>query len=128
MTAPKHPGRRKVSEATVPYGAFNARNRVAGIIQLIGSTKTAELLGVSKSQPARWASGAERISDENMRRVLDLDFVLMRLLLNWHPEVAVSWLYGHNPFINGRPIDALKRQGASALFRALDAEDQGAYA
>ena len=40
----------------------------------------AGLLGVSPSQPSRWQKGQERISAENQRGLLDLDYVMARLL------------------------------------------------
>ncbi|MHB8513608.1 MAG: hypothetical protein ACYDCC_15740 [Actinomycetota bacterium] len=87
----------------------------------------AKLLRVSPSQPSRWRSRKERISEENLRKIMDLDYVISRLLMLMTPELALNWLYGNNPWINGRPIDAILLKGPLAVIDAIGAEEQGAY-
>jgi len=89
----------------------------------------AELLGVNRSQPSRWRTGKEGLAPENRRAVLDLDYVVARLHESWTPEVAALWLRGSNAHLGGAvPLDVLRLRGAADVIRAIDAEDQGAYA
>ena len=101
---------------------------MARVVDVLGGSLTAEILGVSASQPSRWKSGRERVSEENLAKVIDLDYVLSRLLLLWEPAVIPHWLTGQNPHLVGRPLDVLRLRGARALLPAIDAEDAGAYA
>jgi hypothetical protein len=61
------------------------------------------------------------------RRVLDLDYVMARLLRLFPKQQAEIWLESNNAHLGARPIDVLKLRGASSVVEALDAEEQGAY-
>lgn len=104
----------------------SAEERLDYLATTFGSNRVAELLGVSKSQPSRWRSGRERMSPENRRRLLDLDYVMSRLLVFMYPGQAEIWLTSFNPLLGGRPIDALEMKGVGAILAAIDAEEQGA--
>lgn len=94
-----------------------------------GVSKVAAALGVSKSQPSRWRSGAELPSADAARRLVDLDHVLSRALLLWEPETAVIWMESPNGFLDhARPIDVLVTRGSGEVIDALDAALSGAYA
>lgn len=116
-------------ESALAYGAPDvAIARLAGLIDLLGNNRVAELIGVNKSQPSRWRSGKERMSAENRTRVLDLDYVFARLTGLFGPKVMESWLTGSNPWLGtGRPIDVMTKRGPLALVEAIDAEEQMAY-
>jgi hypothetical protein len=121
-------GRRKVRETALGYEAFGARERVARAVDLLGNKLVAQILGVSASQPSRWRAGKERVSAEAARKLIDLDYVVSRLLYLFHPETATSFLQGQNPFVWGRPIDVMILRGPMAIKPALDAEEAGSYA
>lgn len=109
--------------------APEVRRRLAWLVSVLGNNQVAELLGVSRSQPSRWRTGKEGLAAENRRAVLDLDYVIARLHESWVPEVAAHWLRGSNPHLGGAvPLDVLRLRGAADVIRAIDAEDQGAYA
>jgi len=111
-----------------PGVAYEAPARsLERLVGVLGNNRTAELLGVTTSQPSRWRRGLERIGVENQRRVLDLDYALSRLLLLYPPRQAQIWLGSHNAWLGALPIDVLKTQGASRVIQAIDAEAQGAY-
>lgn len=121
-----------VRETAVAYGerpyADMLRARLRGLIEVWGSNRVAELLGVSRSQPSRWQSGKEGIAAHNAQRLLDLDFVTARLLAIMRPPAIDSWLEGSNAWLGGaRPIDVLRRRGALAILSAVEAEEQHAY-
>ena len=115
-------------ETALGFDAFGARERVSRAVDLLGNKLVAQILGVSPSQPSRWRSGKERVSAETLPRLIDLDYVVSRLLLFFRPEAAMSWLEGLNPFVHGRPIDVMILKGPMAIKPALDAEEAGAYA
>ncbi|MDX1390374.1 MAG: hypothetical protein R3344_14385 [Acidobacteriota bacterium] len=98
------------------------------LIEILGNNRTAELLGVARSQPSRWARGLERMGPENQRRVLDLEYALSCLLLVYPPRQARIWLESHNIDLGARPIDVLRITGVEPVLRAIDIEAQGAYA
>lgn len=96
------------------------------LIEFLGNNRTADLLGVTRSQPSRWVHGLERIGPDNQRRVLDLEYAVSRLLLLFPPRQARIWLDSHNAVLGARPIDVLRIRGATAVIGAIDAEAQGA--
>jgi len=98
------------------------------LIAGFGNNRVASLLGVSPSQPSRWQKGEERISAENQRGLLDLDYVMARLLQLFPQEQAEIWLTSHNAHLGARPIDVLRLRGAARVVQAIDAEAQDAYA
>ena len=102
--------------------------RLAQLIRDLGNNRVASLLDVSVSQPSRWKTGEERISAENQRRLLDLDYVMARLLQLYPREQAEIWLTSHNAHLGSRPVDVLRLRGAAAVVVAIDAEAEGAYA
>jgi transcriptional regulator with XRE-family HTH domain len=102
--------------------------RLERLIATFGNNHVAELLGVSPSQPSRWRKGDERVSHDKQRRLLDLDYVMARLLQLFPREQADIWLTSHNAHLGARPIDVLRLRGASAVVLAIDAEAQDAYA
>ena len=102
--------------------------RLAQLIRDLGNNRVASLLDVSVSQPSRWKTGEERISAENQRRLLDLDYVIARLLQLYPREQAEIWLTSHNAHLGSRPVDVLRLRGAAPVVAAIDAEAEGAYA
>jgi hypothetical protein len=98
------------------------------LVEGFGNNKVAELLDVSPSQPSRWRSRKEGIASENERRVVDLEYVMSRLLRLFPRDVAQTWLLSHNAHLGSRPIDVLKLSGALPVIEAIDAEEQGAFA
>jgi hypothetical protein len=102
--------------------------RLALLLRELGNNRLAGLLDVSASQPSRWKSGEERISAENQRRLIDLDYVMARLLRLYPREQAEIWLTSHNVHLGSRPVDVLRMRGAAPVVQAIDAEAEGAYA
>ncbi len=102
--------------------------RLAALIDALGNNRVAELLGVSRSQPSRWRAGIEGMSPESLARLTDLDYVWERLTQVYLAEVALVWLRSYNHHLGARPEDVFRFRGAGPVIRAIDAEDQGAYA
>ncbi len=123
-TASRRPPRVSETDAA----EWQLGERLERLIATLGSNRVAEILGVSASQPSRWRSGTERMSPQSQRRVLDLDYVMARVLQLFPREQAEIWLTSHNAHLGARPIDVLCLRGVGPVIAAADAEAQGAYA
>jgi hypothetical protein len=109
--------------------AYDVHPKLATAILALGSNTVAELLGVSRSQPGRWARGEEGISPGNQAGIIDLDFVLSRLLRTMSARLAGIWLVSPNAHLGGaRPVDAFRLAGHRLVVDAIDAYADEAYA
>jgi hypothetical protein len=104
------------------------KERLDRLVGDFGNNRVAELLDVSRSQPSRWRQGKEQLSPESRRRLLDLDYVLSRLLQIYYLPDAEIWLTSFNAHLGGRPVDVLRLRGVGPVIQAIDAEAEGAYA
>lgn len=108
---------------------FPWRDKLERLVAAFGSNSVAALLGVSKSQPSRWRAGREAPSPANRARLVDLEFVVDRLLAVLWPEQAGDWLVGANPHLGGaRPVDVLALHGPAPVILAIDALSAGTFA
>jgi transcriptional regulator with XRE-family HTH domain len=105
------------------------REKLRAVTKDLGSqARVARALGVSPSRVSRWLR-TEEPDPENRRRVEGLEFVLARLLSFLHPDTAVKWLTGSNPFLNDfQPIDYLARGRVTEVMGAIDAFQAGSFA
>ena len=109
--------------------AFSPESTVQRLVSVLGSNTLARILGVANSQPSRWRAGKEQISQENRRKLVDLDHVLERLLLEIHPDQAGDWLGSPNAHLGGAtPLDVFAVHGAAPVLDAIEALAVGAYA
>src|SRR4051794_10082953 len=107
----------------------DVRPLLARLVEALGTNAAARLLGADRSQVSRWGAGAEPVSAEMGRRIVDLHDVLTRILRVYSRSAASLWLIGSEPLLGGaRPIDVLAIEGASPVIRAIDGISQGAYA
>lgn len=102
--------------------------RLDRLVEGFGNNRVAALLEVSQSQPSRWRRGVEKLSPDSKRRVLDIDYVISRLLQVYPREQAEIWLTSSNAHLGGRPIDVLHLKGVTPVIEAIDAEAEGAFA
>lgn len=94
-----------------------------------GGRALADILGVSPSQPSRWASGKERPGVQVAPVLIDLEHVLARVRLVWAGPAAVTWMTSANTHLGGaRPSDVLTLRGPGPVLEALDAETWGGAA
>ena len=92
------------------------------------SAELARLLGVNRSQVARWLQGAG-IDPLNAEKIDVLELVVANLLRLSEPEVIRPWLFGFNPHLgNRRPIDLVRKGRVEELLSAIRAERAGSYA
>ncbi len=108
---------------------YDPRRRTTFVVEVLGNQAVASALRVNKSQPSRWKSGTEAPSDRVAAGLVDLDYVLARLLLVWDESVARDWLGTPNGFLDGAtPLEVIEREGPLPVLEAIDAEASGAYA
>ena len=63
------------------------------------------------------------------RRLIDLDHVVARAQLVWHPDVVPIWLRSANPYLMAQtPLGVLMTRGPAEVLVALEATEQGAFA
>jgi hypothetical protein len=104
--------------------------KIAVVSEALGSkSKAAEFLGVARSQPGKWLSGAERPHERARRQIHDFDYVWHRLTDERSPEAAHIWLTSANAFLHGAtPLTWLKTRSAEEVVTAIDAEESGSFA
>jgi hypothetical protein len=108
---------------------YDPKRRTSFVVEVLGNQTVASALRVNKSQPSRWKSGAEAPSDRAAAGLVDLDYVLARLLLVWDESVARDWLSTPNGFLDGAsPLEVIEREGPLPVVEAIDAEASEAYA
>jgi uncharacterized protein (DUF2384 family) len=94
-----------------------------------GTRPIAKLLDVAPGTISNWKAHRHPITAEYARRIIDFHDVVVRALQVYQPKVAMDWLVGSEPFLNGaRPVDVLVRRGAAPLIEALNAIEADAYA
>lgn len=98
------------------------------LLTVLGDDVVAALLGVSKDEPGRWASGQEPPNEENRVQLADLDTLVGHLRTAFTTAQARLWLEGHDAHLNARPIDVYRLEGAAPLIEAIRAHQQGAFA
>ena len=120
---------------TVPTDAGDARVlvlqvKVATLLRLFEGNRSemGRHFGVSRAQPGRWLSGADRPAPEVVRRIEDLAWIWDRLTAETSEEVAREWLRSHNAFLGTEPLAALEYASAGDVVAAWDAEQAGSYA
>jgi len=107
-------------------GYWNPREALRRLVALLGNNRAGALLDVSKSQPYRWMRG-EPIAQDKERRILDLDYLIVRALRVIHADKVGEWLTYQVPALRwARPIDVLVLEGPQAVVRALDVIEEGA--
>ncbi len=111
------------------YAAFDGYSELQSVIAAIGAPLTAELMGVSRQQPAAWSSRRDQIGSENRRKLSDLFYLVDRLSQVVHPTRVVDWLTTPNVALGGgRPQDVFRMRGPMPLVEIIDRFEQGAYA
>jgi len=110
--------------------AARLRVKVGSLTSAFGSnTAAAEFLGVTRGQPGKWMSGAERPSPDVERLILDFDYVWDRLTAVRSARSANVWLQSANSFLGGaRPVDAIRFRGPESVIGALDSGEAGSIA
>lgn len=116
-------GQKATSRRSLPADDPLAPQRTRWLADAVGGVaKLATMLGVSTSQPSRWATGEERPGVIVAPLLIDLEHVLARVRLVWSDPTATTWMSSANAHLDGaRPIDVLALHGPGPVLEALDA-------
>ena len=110
-------------EAYQPSGALSR------VVEVLGKSGTARMLGVSKSQPGRWLTGDEGMSADHQSAVIDLDGFVAQVLKVLTPAQSSVWLDSPNSFLGGAtPLASFHYLGLSGVLPAIEGQEQGTYA
>jgi len=108
---------------------FVAVPKLERMIDALGLSATADVLGVDKSQLSRCLKAQERLSAELTRRISDLEYVIDRALQVMNPEDVGPWLSSPEPLLgNSIPMTVLTLTGPARVIGAIDAMGAGAFA
>lgn len=117
---------RLAADRPASYDALSAIERV---VQVIGKSGIASVLGVSKAQPGRWLSREEGMSPRHQTAIKELDGFLNLVLNAFTPEQAAIWLFSSNSFLgSATPMDVFRLKGLTAVAPAISGFQQGVYA
>jgi hypothetical protein len=110
-------------KGVVPYSAAAVSGR---LVEALGSNTVADLLGVARDRPGRWARGAGSPDPANRAALAELDSLVGHLLAAFTPEQAGLWLFGDNAVLGARPVDVFRTRGSGPVLQAIRAHQQGA--
>jgi len=124
------PARRTTTRLTLrPLGDVHERAAASftRIVDVLGNNTVADILGVDKSRVSRWKGRG--VPAAIQPRVIDLDHLLDRLLLEMTPALAGTWMTSPNAQLGfARPVDVLTLRGVAPVLAALDAYTADSYA
>lgn len=102
--------------------------RVELLIDALGTaTRVAECLGVTRPLLSKWRAGTVMPTPAQAKLLVDLDHVVARGSLIYVPEIVNDWLFGHDSYLDARPIDVLHLRGNADVLAALDSLEQTAW-
>jgi hypothetical protein len=117
-------GSRRQSPKTV----FNEAGQLRTIVDLLGNNTTAEMLGVSRSQPSLWRRRLELMSPESRRKVSELYYLLDRLTQVIKADFVVEWLRTPQPHLSdSTPAIVFRLKGPNPVIEVIEAVRENAY-
>jgi plasmid stabilization system protein ParE len=136
VAARRAPARSRAQAKAVPVNLaglkdapdYGPRAMTQRLVNALGNNAVAALLGVNKDRPSRWVSGQDAPNEENRAQLADLDSLVGHLHTAFTPAQARLWLEGQDPYLNARPIDVYRLEGAAPVIEAIRAFEQGAFA
>lgn len=91
------------------------------------NAELAEITGVKTRQVQHWASGAHRPQGDAKERLLEIHYIVERLLEVYKPEGADIWIHGRNRGLGGeKPIDLLRAGAFERVLAAVERLASGA--
>lgn len=94
---------------------------------VLTNAELAEITGVKSRQVQHWASGAHRPQGEAKDRLLELHYIVDRLLDVYTPEGVDIWLHGRNRSLGAqKPIDLLAEGKFEQVLAAVERLASGA--
>jgi Antitoxin Xre/MbcA/ParS C-terminal toxin-binding domain len=94
---------------------------------VLTNAELAEVTGVKTRQVQHWASGAHRPQGDAKDRLLEVHYIVDRLLEVYKPEGADIWIHGRNRDLGGeKPIDLLRAGAFERVLAAVERLASGA--
>lgn len=94
---------------------------------VLTNAELAEITGVKSRQVQHWASGAHRPQGEAKDRLLELHYIVDRLLDVYTPEGVDIWIHGRNRSLGAqKPIDLLTEGKFKQVLAAVERLASGA--
>ncbi|WGW11526.1 hypothetical protein LWF01_15750 [Saxibacter everestensis] len=121
------PSAEKVTIKEHGAATYGPAATVTRLIETLGNNAVADILGVAKDRPGRWARGEGSPDTNNRRALADLEGLVGHLLAAFTPEQASLWLGGANALLGARPIDVYRNHGSEQVIEAIRAHEQEAY-
>jgi len=109
--------------------AFSPIGELQRLVTVLGAATAARVLDIDRALISRAVKGSERLSNEVVRRIQDLSYVLARALTYFYPDEIGAWLMGPEPQLGGRvPMMVLALEGPKDVVDAIDAIRAGSFA
>jgi hypothetical protein len=94
---------------------------------VLTNSELAEITGVKTRQVQHWASGAHRPQGDAKDRLLELHYIVERLLEVYKPEGVDIWIHARNRSLGSqKPIDLLRAGEFEAILAAVERLASGA--
>lgn len=91
------------------------------------AAEVAVIAGVKERQVQHWAAGTHRPKGAHRDRLLELAYIVERLLDVYRPEGVDIWIHGRNRELGGqRPIDLLEQGDFATVLNAVERLETGA--
>lgn len=88
----------------------------------------AQLLGTRPETVSRWNAGRNQPQGETLYKLLELEYIVLRLGELYTPEEARLWVFGrHKALGDERPADMIQQGRIDEVLRAIDQLAEGVY-
>jgi hypothetical protein len=95
---------------------------VLGLLEILEIKTLEKYFGVTEFQIDEWLEGDSKLSHEQARLMLDLNYLINLLEFHVYPDQIKVWIVGSNPHLNfAAPIDVLAMKGMIAVLPAVEA-------
>ena len=102
---------------------------VLGILEILEVETLEMYFGVTESQIDEWLEGESKLSHNQAKLMLNLNYLINLLEFHIYPDQIKEWIVGSNPHLNfAAPIDVLALKGMIAVLPAVEALIDGSGA
>lgn len=88
----------------------------------------AQVTGTRPETVSRWSSGKNAPQGDNLRRLLEFDYVVQRLAELFKPDEARLWMFSRHKLLDGQvPAELIQAGKVDDVLRAIDQLADGVY-
>lgn len=88
----------------------------------------AQILGTRPETVSRWNAGRNQPQGETLHKLLELEYIVMRLRELYSPEEARLWVFSrHKALDDERPADLIQQGRTDEVLQAIDQLAEGVY-